>query len=204
MTTHRPPLSLSLAALVLAVSTAACASLGEYVWVNDYRDPRPPAANNAYVLGAGDVISVRVFGQEAMSAHGKIRSDGKVSLPFLNDVQAEGYTPAVLAEQLEARLKDYVNKPVVTVSVDEQRQVAIAVVGDVGHQGMVTVAPDSGVLVALAAAGGLAEIAHRDRIFVIRNESKPVRIRFDWKDLQHAEGAAGAFRLRTGDQIVVE
>lgn len=204
MTSHRPTLSLSLAALVLAASTAACANLGEYVWVHDYRDPRPAAASNAYVLGAGDVITVRVFGQEAMSAHGKIRPDGKVSLPFLNDVQAEGYTPAVLAEQLEARLKDYVNKPVVTVSVDEQRQVAIAVVGDVGHQGMVTVPPDSGVLAALAAAGGLAEIAHRDRIFVIRNESKPTRIRFEWKDLQHAEGAAGAFRLRSGDQIVVE
>ncbi|HXU81207.1 MAG TPA: polysaccharide biosynthesis/export family protein [Polyangia bacterium] len=201
MTSKRVPLSLSLAALVLA---AACANLGEYVWVADYRDPRPPASNNTYVLGTGDVVSVRVFGQEAMSAHGKIRTDGKLSLPFLNDVQAEGYTPAVLAEQLEARLKDYVNKPVVTVSVEEQRSLAIPVVGDVGHQGTITLPPDAGVLTALAAAGGLLDIAHRDRIFVIRNESKPVRIRFSWKELQHAEGAAGSFRLRQGDQIVVE
>jgi polysaccharide export outer membrane protein len=80
----------------------------------------------------------------------------------------------------------------------------IAVVGDVGHQGTIEVPPDAGVLAALAAAGGLLEIAHRDRIFVIRNESKPVRIRFAWNDLQHAVGAAGSFRLRPGDQIVVE
>jgi polysaccharide export outer membrane protein len=208
MTSNSLPLCRSravlVASLVLAASTAGCANLGEYVWINEYRDPRPPPANNTYVLGAGDTISVRVFNQEAMSAHGKIRSDGKISLPFLNDVQAEGYTPTVLAEQLEARLKDYVNKPVVTVAVDEQRTVSIPVVGDVGHQGAILLPPDAGVLVALAAAGGLQEIAHRDRIFVIRNDPKPVRIRFDYRELQHAEGAAGAFRLRAGDQIVVE
>jgi polysaccharide export outer membrane protein len=180
-----------------------CANLGEYVWVTEYRDPHP-ASDNSYVLAAGDVISVRVFGQEAMSAKGKIRSDGKISLPFLNDVQAEGYTPTVLAQQLEARLKDYVNKPVVTVSVDEQRTLNIPVVGDVSHQGTLTLPCDAGVLTALATAGGLLEVAHRDRIFVIRNEPKPLRIRFAWDDLQHAVGAAGSFRLRPGDQIVVE
>jgi polysaccharide export outer membrane protein len=205
MTSNRPPSCNRSGALLLALVLAAgCASLGEYVWVADYRDPRATPSNNAYVLAAGDVISVRVFNQEAMSAKGKVRSDGKISLPFLNDVQAEGYTPAVLAEQLEARLKDYVNKPVVTVAVDEQRTLKIPVVGDVARQGTIELPPDAGVLTALAAAGGLAEIAHRDRIFVVRNDPKPTRIRFAWIDLQHAVGAAGAFRLRPGDQIVVE
>jgi hypothetical protein len=60
------------------------------------------------------------------------------------------------------------------------------------------------VLAAIAAAGGLTELARRDRIFVIRHQPDPVRIRFKWEDLQHAVGAAGAFRLRPGDQIVVE
>lgn len=206
MTSPRTTFSGSRVALVavLVLAASSCANLGEYVWVQEYRDPRPPAATNTYVLGAGDTISIRVFNQEAMSASGKIRSDGKISLPFLNDVQAEGYTPPVLAEQLEARLKDYVNKPVVTVAVVEQRVMPIAVIGDVRGQGNVSLPPNSGVLAALTAAGGLTELAHRDRIFVIRNESKPLRIRFKWEELQHAEGAAAAFRLRPGDQIVVE
>jgi polysaccharide export outer membrane protein len=191
-------------AIALAASTVACRSLGEYTWVNDYRDPHPPSTPRAYVLGPGDIISVRVYNQEGMSARGKIRTDGKISLPFLNDVQAEGYTPPVLAEQLEARLKDYVNKPVVTISVDEQRVLAIAVVGDVAHQGMITLAPDAGVLQALATAGGLTELAHDDGIFVVRYEPKPIRIRFSYKELQHAVSPASAFRLREGDQIVVE
>jgi polysaccharide export outer membrane protein len=193
-----------LVVIALVASTAGCHSLGQYTWVNDYRDPRPPSSPRAYVLGAGDTIAVRVYNQEAMSAHGKIRSDGKISLPFLNDVQAEGYTPPVLAEQLEARLKDYVNKPVVTISVEEQRQLIIPVVGDVARQGMIAVAPDSGVLQVLAAAGGISELAHDDRIFVVRYEPNPIRIRFSWRELQHAISPASTFRLREGDQIVVE
>src|SRR4051812_14545771 len=167
MTAH--PFRRTRAVLWLAVLACGCTNLGEYVWVNEYREQRPAPADNSYVLAAGDVISVRVYDQDAMSAHGKIRPDGKISLPFLKDVQAEGYTPAVLAEQLEARLKDYITKPRVTVSVDDQRQLVIAIVGDVSHQGTINVPTDSGLLVALAAAGGLTELAHRDRIFVVRN-----------------------------------
>ena len=200
LSSRRPHVVLWLA----LVAWAGCADLGQYVWVADYREAKAPPTDNAYVLAAGDVISIRVYDQEAMSARGKIRPDGKISLPFLKDVQAEGYTPPVLAEQLEARLKDYVNKPRVTVSVEDQRQLTISIVGDVAHQGAITVPIDSGVLGALAAAGGLTDLAHRDRIFVVRNDPTPIRIRFKWGELQHAVGAGAAFKLRAGDTIVVE
>jgi polysaccharide export outer membrane protein len=191
------------ALVVLAASATACANLGEYTWVNDYKDPR--ASNGTgYLLAAGDTISVKVYGQEAMSAKTKIRTDGKISLPFLNDVQAEGYAPNVLAEQLEARLKDFVNKPLVTVSVDEQTKLSIPIVGEVGHQGIIDLAPGAGLVQALANAGGLTETAHTDRIFVIRNDPQPLRIRFSWKDLLRAMPPASTFHLRAGDQIVVE
>jgi polysaccharide export outer membrane protein len=202
--TAQNPRRIRVALLLALFASAGCADLGQYVWVHEYREAKSPPSDNSYVLAAGDVISIRVYDQEAMSAKGKIRPDGKISLPFLKDVQAEGYTPPVLAEQLEARLKDYVNKPRVTVSVDDQRQLTIAIVGDVVKQGTVTVPPDSGVLMALATAGGLSDLAHRDRIFVVRNDPKPVRIRFKWEDLRHAIGEAASFRLRAGDTIVVE
>jgi polysaccharide export outer membrane protein len=192
-------------ALAACASTTACANLGQYVWVQEYRDSRPPAPPNSYVLGVGDTISVRVFGDEGMSAaRVKVRSDGKVSLPLLNDVQAEGYTPNVLAEQLEARLKDFRNKPLVTVSIDEQRQLQIPILGEVARQGVSGLPADSGLLQALATAGGLTELAHKDRIFVFRNEQEPVRIRFSYNDLVRNIPPASTFRLRNGDLLVVE
>src|SRR5436853_6353483 len=96
----------------------ACAGPGQYVWIDDL--PAAPAAE-AYLIGPGDVISLRVYNQDAMSVKARVRPDGKVSMPFLNDVAAAGYTPEVLGQQIQSRLKDYLNVPVVTVSVDEPR-----------------------------------------------------------------------------------
>jgi polysaccharide biosynthesis/export protein len=193
-------------AIVLASCAMACASLGRFVWVDEYHDPNPPpkVGPGAYVLAADDVIEVRVFGQDGMSAKARIRSDGKISLPFLNDVQAAGYEPPALAQQLQTRLKDFINQPVVTVSVEEPRQMQIAVVGEVPRLGMVSLRPGAGVLEALASAGGPGEFAASDRIFVLRREPEPIRIRFSYPALLHARGQGHAFHLRPGDVIVVE
>jgi polysaccharide export outer membrane protein len=196
---------------MLAVALAAplgCANLGPHVWVDEYQDPMPPPESGAYVLAPGDVIQVRVFLQEGMSARARVRSDGKISLPFLNDVQAAGYEPAVLAQQLAVRLKDFVNNPVVTISVEEPRQLEILVVGEVQRQGAVMLSPGAGVLQALVAAGGITEFGHQDRIFVVRqrvgDSPKGVRVRFSYPDLLRGGGRAAAFRLRSGDQVVVD
>src|ERR1700730_10063629 len=69
----------------------SCASTGQYVWIEHYQQPVSPS--QGYVIAPGDVISVRVYNQEGMSARERVRADGKLSLPFLNDVDAAGYTP---------------------------------------------------------------------------------------------------------------
>jgi polysaccharide export outer membrane protein len=191
-------------AALLVGSLLACASVGEHVWVDDYRDPQQTSEPSGYVLAAGDTIQVRIFLQDGMSARTKVRSDGKITLPFLNDVQAAGYEPAALAQQLTVRLRDFVNNPVVTISVEEQRQMPILVVGEVTRQGIATMVPGAGVLEALVVAGGLTPFAHPDRIFVVRPGPSPARIRFSYPSLLRGKGLAGSFRLKPGDQLVVE
>lgn len=198
------PIVLVRLALVGCVLATACSSIGPFVWVNDYRDPRPSNQPAPYVLGPGDVISVKVFNQDGMSARGRVRIDGKVTLPFLNDVQAEGYQPEALAQQLRVRLEHLVHDPVVTVSVEEQRALPIVVVGEVAKPGITPVPPGSGVLHALVSAGGLTDFAHDDRIFVVRSTPEPVRIRFSYPALIRAARPASSFQLMTGDMIVVE
>jgi protein involved in polysaccharide export with SLBB domain len=60
-----------------------------------------------------------------------------------------------------------------------------------------------GVLAAIARAGGLTEFAKKSRIFVLRKEPEPMRVRFDYGELARGEGPA-SFRLQEGDVIVVE
>ncbi|MFZ5446249.1 MAG: polysaccharide biosynthesis/export family protein [Myxococcota bacterium] len=162
---------------------------------------------NEYVVAAGDVLQVRVFQQDSMSARVKVRADGKVSLPLLGDIAAAGKSPSALASELQVRLKEYINTPVVTVSLEETRPVTVSVLGEVGRAGVVTLEQNSGVLHALAAAGGLNDFAHRDGIFVLRKiagQTAPRRIRFTWEALSRGEGAAARFILQAGDVVVAE
>lgn len=191
------------AALGLASVCACSATVGNYVWVDNY--PAPPRTSiKEYVISPGDLLAIRVYNQEGMSGRPRVRVDGKISLPFLNDVQAAGLTTAALADHIAKRLKDFVVNPIVTVSLEETKPFEVYVVGEVVKAGRYMVEPSGTVLQAIAAAGGLTPFASRDRIFVVRNEPAPVRIRFKYDALSRLEGAAAAFALRNGDTIVVE
>ena len=58
----------------------------------------PPAVTPplGYVIGADDVLSIRFWSDEQLSAEVVVRPDGKISVPLLNDVQATGLTPEQL------------------------------------------------------------------------------------------------------------
>ena len=186
---------------VLACAVS-CADLGKYVWVEDYAPP--PVAAGTYVIHQGDMLNIRVYNQPEMSAREHVRPDGKITLPFLYDVQAAGLKPNDLAQELETRLKEFLVNPRVTVTVEEAKQLSISVVGEVTKQGVYSVEAGTGVLHVLALAGGLNDMAHRDRIFVRRETPEPTRIRFSYDALTHADGAGNQFRLQAGDVVVVE
>jgi polysaccharide export outer membrane protein len=187
---------------ILAVLLAACAPTGPYLWVDDYLPP--PTEAKPYVIGIGDVIQVRVFNQEQMSTKGRVREDGKISLPLLNDVEAAGLSPVALAEQLQNRLKDFIKAPLVTVSLEEARPQVVLVTGEVAHPGVYPLEVGDGVLAAIARGGGLTPDADGDRIFVLRQQSPPTRIRFRHDALLKMIGKAPSFKLRQGDVVVVE
>ena len=163
--------------------------------------------DSGYLISTADVLQVRVVQQDAMAARVKVRGDGKVSLPLINDVIAAGKSPSVLAAELQVRLKDFINIPVVTVSLEESRPVVVSVVGEVMRPGVVTLEAGSGVLQALAASGGLTDFAHRDGLFVLRKmaaQTAPKRLRFTWEVLSRGEGPAARFTLLPGDVVVAE
>ncbi len=178
----------------------ACASQGHYVWVGDLP---PSQGSDAYVISAGDLLNVRVFNQENLSTHARVRTDGKIAVPLLGDVAVAGRTPSDVTGELQKRFKQYVVSPEVTITVEEIQPTAVSVLGEVSHPGNYTLAGSAGVLAALAAAGGLTEYASRSGIYVVRH-SPPQDVRFTFASLTDAESRAATFRLRPGDVVVVE
>ncbi len=192
--------------LLAAVAlSSACSHGGSYVWAKDL--PASAMSDPGYLIGAGDLLMVRVWNDESLGGRAKVRSDGRISLPFLDDVAAAGMSPDALARALEVRLAGYVNAPRVTVALEEEKLVPVSVLGEVAKPGVYDLNAGSGVLQALASAGGMTPWATSDRIFVLRRaggEARPTRIRFTEEALAHAEDRSSSFRLRRGDVVVVE
>ena len=188
--------------LVIVVVIQACAPAGPYVWVKDL--PSTTSASSEYLVAAGDVISVRIVNQDSMSTKARVRSDGRIALPLLGDVDVRGKRPSSLRQELEARYKEFLVAPSVTVSVDEIAPVSVSVLGEVAHPGVVQMDSGCGVAQAIAGAGGLTDYASRDRIFVVRGGDKPERVRFTFDGLAGGDPAAVRFALKRGDVVVVE
>jgi polysaccharide export outer membrane protein len=192
-------------ALAAAVLAPACGHTGKYVWVDQYGTAAP--AVTQYQIGPGDVLSVRVLGHDEMSSRVRVRSDGRISLPMLNDLEVGGQTPEAVSEKLRNAWTEFVKNPVVTVTVDEPRPLLVSITGEVTKPGVYPLDAPAGVLQAIASAGGLSQFAHEDQIYVLRRIAEnlpPVRIRFTYRALAHAEGQSGTFSLQRNDLVVVE
>lgn len=197
------PCILTWTSLALAVLVGGCVGPGDYTWVNQLP---PEAASTApdYVINAGDVVSIHVFNQDNMGTRAKVRSDGRLAVPLLGDIEARGRRPGDLARELEARLKPYVVDPHVTVTVEEFQSISVSAIGEVQHPGSFTFEPGAGIVQVLAAAGGLTEYADRDRIFVLRRAPTPRRIRFTYEAILRSEGRVATFTMQPGDVVVAE
>ncbi len=188
-----------------------CSGTKDYLWVNDLPPSTVTPADGAYRIAPGDVIGVRVWNQESMSIErARVREDGKISLPFLNDVEVVGMEPAELGHRLEVKLKTFIVNPVVTVLVQERMPLRVSVLGEVVRPGAYDLERGSGVLQAIAAAGGVSQFAHDSGVYVLRSgywadgNSAPARIRFRYSALRQGRAPAAAFRLQAGDVVVVE
>ena len=82
-----------------------------------------------YLIGKGDILSIRVWGESALDADVLVRPDGKISMPGIGDVQAAGQTPAQLQRRIAGHLSQLVYQPMVTVMLHSSSNKAVIVHG---------------------------------------------------------------------------
>lgn len=163
----------------------------------------PPAMPRAeYRIGREDVVAVEVWKDPALSAKVPVRPDGKISLPMIGDVNAEGRSAAELKLEITERLKPYVEQPVVGVMVTEVNAARFFVLGEVAHPGAFLVRGEVSVIQALALAGGPTEFANQRSVVVIRPQpGKQQRYKVDCREV--LAGNAPAIALMPGDTVFV-
>lgn len=149
-------------------------------------------------LSREDVIEVSVWKEPELSRTMPIRPDGKVALPLIGELQAEGKKPVELEQEVQQKLAPLVRDPRVTVIVHDVNGARVFVTGMVNHAGSFPLRSSMNVLQALALAGGLGEFADRGSIAVVRNDGK--RVEVDYDDLVNGKSKV---TLGAGDTVVV-
>jgi polysaccharide biosynthesis/export protein VpsN len=158
----------------------AAVLLSLFVTVASLASPALAQELSSYKLGPGDVISIRVLGEEDLKRERIRLSDaGSVSFPVLGEVRVKGMTVGALQEYIRNGLKGrYLLDPQVTVSIDEYRNFFVN--GMVEKPGGYPFAPGMTVRKAISVAGGFKERANRDRINIIHDDDpKQVQQRVD-------------------------
>jgi polysaccharide biosynthesis/export protein len=162
--------------------------------------------DSTYVIGPNDSLAINVWKEAEVSRVVPVRSDGKISLPLVGEVQASGETPLQLEEIITAKLKEYISDPEVTVMVQESRSQKFNVLGMVAKPGtyMLTTA-NMTVLDAIALAGGFRDFAKKKSIYVLRNDAngQPERLPFNYKEVIQGKNPQQNIVLKANDTIVV-
>ena len=71
------------------------------------------ASPNDYQIGAGDILEITIWKEPDLSRTDVlVRTDGKVSFPLLNDVQAAGLTPLEMKRNMEVGFQNCKLSPV--------------------------------------------------------------------------------------------
>ncbi len=110
-----------------------------------------------FPIGPGDVLTVSAPAvPELQNRTVRVNADGLISLPLVKEIAAAGKTEAELREAIAKALQKYVYEPHVDVFVKEYRSRQVAVIGGVGHAGLLTLTePSETLLDVLTQSGGI-------------------------------------------------
>lgn len=166
--------------------------------------PKPATEDPEYVIGADDMLDISVWKEADISRRVPVRSDGKISIPLLNDVQAAGLTPMQLQAQITEKLRKFLTEPQVTVTVMATNSRRVYIMGEVGRPGPIPLLANMTVLQAITSAGGLSQFANGSKIRIIRNEKGKQTVHsFNYKDVLNGRNPEQNIILEPGDSIVV-
>lgn len=161
--------------------------------------------DDSFVIGNDDVLAINVWKEPDVSRSIPVRSDGKISLPLVGEVQASGRTPLKLEEDIAARLKGYISEPEVTVIVQQINSQKFNILGMVNRPGSYAITNSATVLDAIALAGGFRDFAKQKSVYILRQNSDgtETRLPFNYKEVAKGHNSAQNIKLQPRDTIIV-
>jgi polysaccharide export outer membrane protein len=149
-----------LALVALAVGLTCCAHATPVIEAGE-----PTRA----VLGAGDVVEVRVYNEPDLSAVYRITDDGTVRMPLVGDIAVSGLSVEEATDRIEAAYNaKYLQHAEAAVFVREANSRKVFVLGEIARPGPYPYEERMTMIGALARAGGTTKFADANRTVLTR------------------------------------
>jgi polysaccharide biosynthesis/export protein len=161
--------------------------------------------DDTFVIGNDDMLAINVWKEPDISRSIPVRSDGRISLPLVGEVQAAGETPAKLEAEIADKLKNFIAEPDVTVMVQQINSQKFNILGQVMKPGSYVIANSPTVLDAIALAGGFRDFAKQKSIYVLRQnpDGSRSRLPFNYKEVIKGANPLQNVELQARDTVVV-
>ncbi len=160
-------------------------------------------AGPEYRMGPEDLLRISVWENKELTLDLVVRPDGKISMPLIQDVIAEGQTAIELGNTIHQKLLTFIKEPQVSVIVLQVNAPKYFVIGNVAKPGTYSLRSETSVLQALALAGGFTQFASTRSIKLIRNSAGKQDVRKVSYNKMIDEDGEGNYILKSGDTIVV-
>lgn len=175
----------------------------------NYLDPQAMALFEApvdpvYRLGAGDRLTVEVWGRPEVSGSHVVGPDGRITMPLVGTVRLADITREEAARDVHNMLANYYVQPSVVLRVDQYTANRVTVLGRVQNPGTIQFDEQPTLLEALAKAGSLPVIdkeATLTRVAVFRGREQVAWV--DLRELLNRVNPAYNIRLHPGDLIYI-
>lgn len=167
--------------------------------------PAKDSRNDNFIIGNDDMLAISVWKEPDLTKSVPVRSDGKISLPLVGEIQAAGLSPMQLEQVIATKLKEFITTPEVTVIVQQVNSRRFNILGQVGKPGSYALTASTTILDAIATAGGFRDFAKKQGVYVLRRGPEGVesRLKFNYKDYVKGKNPSQNVRLEPNDTIIV-
>ena len=160
-----------------------------------------PVDTKTYVIGAEDVIFVKVWRDNDVSGQFLVRPDGRISVPLIGDVTATDHTPEQLEKDIADRLSKFIKDPQVNVGIISVGSKKYFILGEVNRPGAFPLVVPTNVLEALVNAGGFRDFANQTKILILRGDKV---FTFNYRQVTRGKKTEQNILLEPGDKIIVK
>lgn len=158
------------------------------------------ATADSYLLAEGDELVITFRGENMESYRTRVDSEGRIILPNIEPILAQGLTLGAFRKSLESIIQRTFLNTEAFVSLGEMKNITVTIGGNVENPGTYTLPGLSSLTDLLAQAGGISKSGSLRRIKWIGHGKKKT---IDLYPLLDGSGAYTPQTLANGDRIIV-